>query len=113
MGYLRHTHDGVQKFAHVLVAERVLGRPLPPGAVVHHADGNRANNDPSNLVICPSQAYHRLLHRRINALAASGHADWRKCWICKQYDAPSNLYISPNGAMTQHKHCASRKEKAA
>lgn len=108
-GYMMHTKGGVQTLAHVAVAERVLGKPLPPGAIVHHADGDKLNNDPSNLVICPNVAYHRLIHRRIDALAACGHADWRKCWVCKTYDAPSNLYISPNGMNIHHRHCLRRK----
>lgn len=85
------------KDCHVEVAERALGHPLPKGAEVHHVDRNRHNNDPHNLVICPSTAYHRLLHIRADALDACGHADWRKCKYCKQYDAPENLRNTGEG----------------
>lgn len=34
---------------HRVVAEQKLGRPLRPGEVVHHLDGNPRNNDPQNL----------------------------------------------------------------
>lgn len=78
---------------HSLIAEAALGRLLPPGAHVHHFDGDRTNNAPSNLVICPSAAYHKLLHQRTRALDACGHAGWRRCQYCKQWDEPSNLYI--------------------
>jgi HNH endonuclease len=54
---------------HTLVAERALGHYLPTGAVVHHVDGNKWNNTPTNLVICQDQAYHVLLHKRQRALA--------------------------------------------
>jgi hypothetical protein len=47
---------------HILVAERMLRGPLPPGAVVHHIDGDRANNHPSNLVVFPSRSHHSRLH---------------------------------------------------
>ncbi len=36
---------------HRIVAEEILGRPLAPGEIVHHIDGNKHNNDPSNLQV--------------------------------------------------------------
>jgi hypothetical protein len=53
---------------HVLLAEQALGRKLPPGAVVHHMNEDPADNlTPLNLVICPDQAYHLLIHRLMKA----------------------------------------------
>jgi hypothetical protein len=34
---------------HRVVMEEALGRPLRPGEVVHHIDGNHLNNAPENL----------------------------------------------------------------
>jgi hypothetical protein len=68
-GYIYIQKDGKKKMAHVLVAEKALGKPLPKGAVVHHVDLDKANNDPKNLVVCPSQAYHLLLHKRMRDAA--------------------------------------------
>lgn len=49
------------KHTHRLVAEEMLGRPLEKGEVVHHIDGNKRNNDPSNLMVM-SQSDHCRLH---------------------------------------------------
>lgn len=54
-------------FEHILVAEAALGKFLPPGAVIHHVNGVKSDNRPSNLVICENQSYHLLLHARAKA----------------------------------------------
>lgn len=91
---------------HILIAEKALGKPLPLGAVVHHCG---ARDDQTQLVICENQAYHLLLHQRMRALKACGHASWRKCFFCKQYDKPENLYIK--GQNAHHKKCISQYRK--
>lgn len=69
---------------HVVLATKALGRPLPSGAEVHHLDENPRNNDPSNLVICPSKAYHKLLHARARIVRAGGNPNTdRFCGKCK------------------------------
>lgn len=47
---------------HRMVAERVLGRKLVPGEVVHHVDGDKRNNNPNNLMVFRSQAEHAKWH---------------------------------------------------
>lgn len=47
---------------HRVVAEEKIGRPLSPGEVVHHRDGDGKNNDPANLDVLASQAEHARLH---------------------------------------------------
>jgi len=49
---------------HRVVAEHILGRPLLPGEVVHHVDGNKRNNAPENIMILESQSEHAKLHAR-------------------------------------------------
>jgi transposase len=51
---------------HRLVMEKHLGRYLKPTEVVHHIDGNPANNRFSNLMIFPSNAAHSAFHRKQN-----------------------------------------------
>jgi len=91
---------------HIHVAEKALGKRLPKGAIVHHVDGNPRNNAGSNLVICPSQAYHKLLHNRENSLRETGHLDWRMCHICKKWDAHENLYFRKSRPGQWHRSCS-------
>jgi hypothetical protein len=56
-------HPAIKRYGHSLIAEKVLGRKLKPGEVVHHLDGNGGNNEHNNLIIC-TQAYHAGLHDR-------------------------------------------------
>ena len=50
------------RHVHRTVAEKMLGRKLRPGEVVHHKDGNKQNNTPENLLVLPSQKEHAKLH---------------------------------------------------
>jgi len=45
------------------IARKALGKSLPKGAIVHHIDGNPANNRNDNLLVC-NRSYHLLLHQR-------------------------------------------------
>lgn len=49
---------------HRVVAERAMGRRLKRNEVVHHIDGDKANNRNDNLLIC-SVKYHSWLHARM------------------------------------------------
>lgn len=111
-GYKYFTVNGKNTREHILIAERALGRALPAGAAVHHADGDRLNNANSNLVICPSNKYHKLLHVRMDALAASGNANWRKCPFCHQYDDPASMRAEKSGRFV-HRECSAKARNAA
>lgn len=76
-GYRSIEHNGKARYEHIILAEKALGRPLPKGAEIHHLNGDRLDNrTPLNLVICPSRAYHALLHERTAALGFG--AGWAK-----------------------------------
>lgn len=55
---VRDRKTGRQLLLHRQLAAAFLGRPLLPGEVVHHRDGNKHNNAQANLLILPSQRYH-------------------------------------------------------
>ena len=103
-GVLKFEHPRANKRGYVreddLIAEKALGKPLPFGTLVHH-------HTPEQLVVCQDQTYHMLLHRRQRAFETCGHANWRKCNFCHQYDIPEKLSLpkKPRG-QTYHKSCA-------
>lgn len=49
-------------FEHRLVCEVALKRYLTPNEIVHHRDGNRKNNTPSNLFVFSSNSQHIKFH---------------------------------------------------
>jgi len=47
---------------HRYVVEQAIGRYLKPEEVVHHLDGNKTNNDISNLLLLPNAKTHSKFH---------------------------------------------------
>lgn len=66
-----------ERHEHRIVAEAKLGRPLAPGEIVHHIDGNRHNNAPENLEVM-SQREHMREHGLGVPGAAPAHKPWTK-----------------------------------
>lgn len=99
-----------QKLEHRLVVERAIGRKLRRSEYVHHVDGNKLNNDPSNLVACQDGSYHMLLHRRQAALEACGDPGALFCQTCDGYSKPGEMlvrFVGPRKTelIAVHKSC--------
>lgn len=67
-GYRLLTINGERVLEHRHLAAKALGKPLPPGVVVHHTGARDDNHGFFKLVICPDQTYHMLLHARAREL---------------------------------------------
>ena len=95
-----------QIYVHALVIESIIPGVFDPkkGHETHHVDGDNTNNAPTNLVVCDSRAYHKLLHLRVDALRACGDVHKRRCYICKKYDFIENLTYNVSGTY-RHKRC--------
>ncbi|MBN8466179.1 HNH endonuclease [Corallococcus exiguus] len=81
------TRGGQTKFVHVHVMEKTLGGPLRRGQVVHHINGDKGDNRPSNLT-----ALSRGVHGRVHGAGTfvcfnCGHAGHRaaKCFAKWDY----------------------------
>lgn len=108
-GYARGT-SGERKTEHVNMVEAVLGRELPLGAVVHHVNGNKADNRNDNFVVCPDQGYHRLIHARTKAMEATGNANAKPCRFCHEYEVDLSRLVK-NGTSHYHSKCHAKYQR--
>ncbi len=90
---------------HIIAMEKKIGGFLPKGSVVHHRDHNPKNNSPENLILFNNQSEHALFHISEKAFLECGHYDYRKCWICHQYDSQNNLVFRKNSQSFYHRNC--------
>jgi len=76
---------------HRIVVEDRLGKHLPDHAIVHHVNGNRKHNNPDNLVVCPNDEYHMLLHARAMSYYHTGSPNNRWCSNCHSFKPMDNF----------------------
>jgi hypothetical protein len=79
--HIRVWKDGKRVLLHRVLMEEHLGRPLAPGEVVHHRNGDQRDNRIENLEVLPSQAAHAALHGKPcepGCTCKRHNAFWRK-----------------------------------
>lgn len=59
-GYPCFCDSGI--LVHRWMMQKIIGRKLRPGEVVHHRDGNKLNFKPNNLILFPNQETHYFHH---------------------------------------------------
>ncbi len=62
-GYAQYNTGSGWKYVHRRVAEKKLGGKIYRGYEVHHINGDKLDNRPSNLKVMSRKA-HRALHRK-------------------------------------------------
>lgn len=85
-----------------LKAENLLCKPLPSTVRIYHYSE-------SQFVICENQGYLNLLHQRERSFKTCGHAKWRSCKYCKEYDQIENM-INRGNTGPFHRLCKNKYE---
>ena len=97
----------------ILITEKALQKFLPLKAVIHHINHIKADNCSENLIICQNQSYHRIIHLREKNYFICGHASWKKCTKCHQYDEVKKLLKYKNGSYFHVKNCSVERKQQA
>lgn len=93
-------------YAHRIIAESILNRPLEKDEDVHHIDHNRHNNDPSNLAVMKKHD-HYLLH----AIERYGQLYEDRCIECGKLLSDKAIIVSKTRRCRECSILASRKVK--
>ena len=78
---------------HILVAEIEISGRIPIGAIVHHKDENKQNNQPDNLFICSCREEHNQIHAKLKAFHSCGNENYKPCIFCGGYDNPDVMIL--------------------
>jgi len=68
-GYKYYIEYDKRIFTHREKIENQIGRKLTNTEIVHHIDGDKNNDDLSNLYLCKDNSAHQFLHNQIEKIA--------------------------------------------
>lgn len=68
-GYKYHIDYDHKVFTHREKIEEELNRKLSKDEIVHHIDGNKSNDNISNLYLCKDNVEHKTIHYQLEQLA--------------------------------------------
>lgn len=81
---------GGNVYVHDVAAEQIIGRCLLPNEVVHHKDGNKCNNDITNLMVFDSTTSHTIYH---HLLKSNFKGDFVLYKISNVYHCDTNMSL--------------------
>lgn len=106
-------------YEHRYLIEKKIGRLLDRSEIVHHIDGDKLNNELSNLELCDSIATHKFEHRstqsqlkplnEINTIIECG-CGCKMTFLKYDEDGRERKYI--NGHAARHKRILRQKEQS-
>ncbi len=80
-------------YEHRLVAEKMVGRKLKKGEIVHHKDENKQNNSPNNLEVL-NESQHRFIHKN-NFRGGKIKLTCRQCKkVTEKYPSQKTIFCS-------------------
>lgn len=98
-------------YEHILIVEAAIGEYVNRPIVIHHVNGNRADNRLINLVLCLNNKQHKMLHQQQRALEVCGNPDWLRCPYCKEWDDPKRMYVHPGRDAGYHRSCKNKYQR--
>src|SRR5574343_887846 len=75
-GYPTISINGRRIAVHRYLAEQILGRPLASHEIIHHLDGNKMNNELSNLILISRSGHVKLHPTSLENLKLGPSARW-------------------------------------
>lgn len=99
MNYIQSYANGKSKRKHQIIMENHIGRELKENEVIHHIDGNKRNNDLSNLMLVTREEHTKihkdLLDKSKAVIQMTKNGEFIKKWkSAKQAERELGIYNS-------------------